>query len=151
MDILALGIFGIRKLGLNLKGMGSKVIALRLEKIGGEVLRTIAVEPRKSCTESRSRNAENSGLGDDISPARLRLVNGFVEEIVEKQVLEVGVLAIGGCDVFQEDRADDAPSAPHESDRWLVEFPFVFLSSLDRDISTVKNESGEFDIPLAST
>lgn len=57
-------------------------------------------------------------------------MDGLVEEVVEEQVLEVCVGAVGGRDVLQEDGADDAATAPHEGDGWLVELPLVFLGGL---------------------
>ncbi len=130
MDILALLVLGIRELRLDLEGMRTEVITLRLEQVGGQVLGTVTVEPRQSGGEGRGRYAEQRRLGDDIAPAGLRLVDGLVEEVVEEQVLEVCVGAVGGRDVLQEDGADDAATAPHEGDGWLVELPLVFLGGL---------------------
>jgi len=57
-------------------------------------------------------------------------VNSLVEEVVEKEVLEVGVGTVRLGDVFQEDRSDDAATAPHERNLGLVQLPVVLLSSL---------------------
>ena len=57
-------------------------------------------------------------------------MDSLVEEIIEKQVLEVGVGTVSLSDVLQEDRADDASSAPHERDLWLVQLPVVLLGGL---------------------
>ena len=45
VDILALLVLLIRKLGLDLEGMRTEVITLRLEQVGGQVLGTVTVEP----------------------------------------------------------------------------------------------------------
>ena len=122
-------------LGLNLEGVGSKVVTLGLKKVGREVFSAITIKPRQSSTEARSRDTENSSFRNNISPSGLRLVNGFIEEVVEEQILEVRVFAVGSSDVFQEDGTNDTASAPHESDGWLIKLPFVFLGSLEIQIS----------------
>lgn len=130
MDVLALGVLGRRRLGLDFEGMGTEVITLRLQEVGGEVLCPVTVEPREGSREGRDRDTEEGGLRNDVSPAGLGLVDGLVEEVVEEQVLEVGVVAVSRSDVLQEDRADNAAATPHEGDRRLVKFPAVLLSSL---------------------
>ena len=67
---------------------------------------------------------------NDVAPAWLRLVDGLIEEVIEEQVLEVWVGAVGLGDVFQEDRADDATTTPHERDLGLLELPIVLLRRL---------------------
>lgn len=71
-----------------------------------------------------------NSFADSISPAGLCLMDGFVKEVVEEQILEIRVLGVGSGDVFQEDRTNDASPAPHKSDGRLVEFPFVFFCGL---------------------
>ena len=70
---------------------------------------------------------------NSLSPARLSLVDGLVEEVVEEQVLEVGVAAVGLGDVLKEDGADDAATTPHEGNFWLVQLPLVLLGGLCRN------------------
>ena len=57
-------------------------------------------------------------------------MDSLVEEVVEEQVLEVGVGTVGLGDVLQEDGADNAASTPHEGDLGLLELPAVLLGSL---------------------
>lgn len=57
-------------------------------------------------------------------------MDSLVEEVIKEQVLEVGVVAVGGSDVLQEDGSDDATSSPHQGNRGLVELPAVLLGSL---------------------
>jgi len=45
VDILALLVLLIRKLGLDFEGMRTEVITLRLEQVGGQVLGAVTVEP----------------------------------------------------------------------------------------------------------
>jgi len=122
--------------------MGTKVIALSLEQVRRQILGTVTIEPAESGREGRGGDSEESGLGDDVAPAGLGGVDGFVEEVGEEEVLEVVVLAVGGGDVFEEDGADDAAAAPHEGDGGLVELPFVFLGSLFFCVSDVSVRGG---------
>lgn len=130
MDVLALGVLLGGVLGLDKEGVGTEVVALSLEEVRGEVLGAVTIEPRESSGESGSGNTKESGLGDNITPAGLSLVDGLVEEVVEQEVLEVGVVAVSSGDVLQEDGADNATTAPHEGNGRLVELPVVLLSSL---------------------
>jgi hypothetical protein len=135
VDILTLWVLLARKLWLDLESVSTEVITLGLEKVGWKVLGAVTIEPVQRGCESWSWDAEKSGLGNDVSPSWLSLVDSLVEEVVEEQVLEVGVGPVSGGDVLQEDRADNASSTPHESDGWLVELPLVFLGGLLRKVS----------------
>lgn len=53
----------------------------------------------------------------------LTLVDLVGEELIEKQVLEVGILVKGLLDVAQELAANDAAAAPHQRDAAVVELP----------------------------
>jgi len=108
--------------------VGTEVITLGLQQVGRQVLGAVTVVEAERGAESRSRNTPQRTLGNDVSPARLRLVDGLVEEVIEEQVLEVGVATVRLGDVLEEDRADDAATAPHERDLWLVELPLVLLA-----------------------
>lgn len=130
VNVLALGVLVARVLGLDAESVGAKVVALGLEQVGGQVLGADAVVEGERGGEGGGGDTPGGGLGDDVAPAGLRGVDGLVEEVVEEQVLEVRVGAVGLGDVLEEDRADDAPSAPHERDFGLLEFPAVFLGSL---------------------
>ena len=110
--------------------MSTKIITLCLEKIGREILGAVTVVPAEGGTESGKWDTPHCTFADDIPPARLRLVDGLVEEVVEEQIFEIWVVTIGLCDILQEDRSDDATTTPHESNRWLVKLPAVLLCSL---------------------
>lgn len=130
MVVLSFLVLGVREFGLDQEGVGTKVITLSLEEVGRQVLRAVTIEPGQSSGEGRGRKTHEGGFGNDISPAGLGLVDSFVEKVVEEQVLEVVVGVEGSGDVLQENRADNASSAPHEGDGWLVELPLVLTSSL---------------------
>ena len=128
--VLALGILLAGVLGLDLEGVRAKVIALRLQQIRREFLRAVPVVEAEGGAKGRRGNAPSRPLADNVSPPRLRLVDGFVEEVVEQQVLEVRVLAVRRRNVLQEHRPDNAATAPHQGNRRFVQFPAVFSSSL---------------------
>ncbi len=132
MDILARWVRGRGMFGLDTERVCTKVITLGLEEVGGQVLGTVTIEPRECSREGGCRDTEEGRLGNNISPARLRLVDGLVEEVIEQKVLKIVVLTIGRGDILQKDRPDDASSAPHQGNRGLVELPLEFLGSLYR-------------------
>ena len=130
MNVLALGVLLARKLGLNAESMRAEVISLRLQQIGRQILRPDTIVERQGRAESGRRDPPEGALGDDVAPAGLRVVDSLVEEVVEEQVLEVRVGAVGLGDVLEEDGADDAAAAPHERDLGLLELPAVLLGGL---------------------
>lgn len=67
-------------------------------------------------------------------------MDGLVEEVVEQQVLQVWVGAVGVGDVLEEDGADDAAASPHQSNGRLVELPLVYFSSLQMVSSVTLEE-----------
>lgn len=132
MDVLALGEGRAGKLGLDTEGVSTEVVTLSLQQVGGQVLGAVAVVEAQRGGEGRDGDTPESSLADNVSPAVLGIVDGLGEELVEQQVLELGVLAVSVGDVLQEDRADNATATPHESDGGLVQLPAVLLGSLFR-------------------
>lgn len=130
MNVLAFGVLVAGVLGLDAEGVGTEVVTLSLEEVGGEVLGAVTVEPRQSGGEGGSRDTKEGSLGNDVSPAWLSLVDGLVEEIVEEKVLELRLLTVGVGDVLEEDGSDDAATSPHEGDGRLVELPVELASGL---------------------
>jgi hypothetical protein len=65
VDILALGVGLAGEFGLNAESVGTEVITLGLEKVGGKILGSVSVVERKSRAEGGSRNAPESALGDN--------------------------------------------------------------------------------------
>jgi len=103
MDVLSFLVLGAGELWLDLECVSTKVISLGLEQVGWEILGTVTIEPAQGSGESGCWDTEKSSLGDNISPTRLSLVDGLVEEVAEEQVLEVVVCTVGGGDILQED------------------------------------------------
>lgn len=89
-------------LGLDSERVGTKVISLRLQKICWEVFGTVSIIPAESSAESGRRYTPQRALANNVSPAVLSLVDGFVEEVVEQQVLEVWVFTVCRSNVLQE-------------------------------------------------
>jgi len=138
VDVLALGVLLAGVLGLDAEGVGTEVVTLGLEHVGGEVLGAVTVVEGQSGAEGRGGDTPEGTLGDNVAPAVLGGVDGVVEEVVEEKVLEVGVAAVGLGDVLEEDRADDAATTPHEGDLGLLELPAVLLGSLRGNVSRLQ-------------
>ncbi|KAI6770536.1 hypothetical protein HG530_005165 [Fusarium avenaceum] len=130
VNVLAFGVLVAGVLGLDAEGVGTEVVTLSLEEVGGEVLGAVTVEPRQSGGEGGSRDTKEGSLGNDVSPAGLSLVDGLVEEVVEEKVLELRLLTVGVGNVLEEDGSDDAATSPHEGDGRLVELPVELASGL---------------------
>lgn len=135
VDVLALGVLLAGVLGLDAEGVGTEVVTLGLEHVGGEVLGAVTVVEGQGGAEGRGGDTPEGTLGDNVAPAVLGGVDGVVEEVVEEKVLKVGVAAVGLGDVLEEDRADDAATTPHEGDLGLLELPAVLLGSLREIVS----------------
>lgn len=131
MNVLTLLELLIGKLWLDVEGVGTKVITLSLEKVGGEVLGAVTVEPVQGSGESWGWDTESSSLSNNVSPSWLSLVDSLVEEIVKQKILKIWVGSVGVGDILQENGSDNASSTPHESNGWLVELPLVLGGSLD--------------------
>lgn len=54
-------------------------------------------------------------------------MDGFVEEVVKEEVFKVGVVVIGGGDVFEEDGVDNIVIMLYEGNGGFVEFLVVFF------------------------
>ena len=92
----------LARLAEKLIRMRAEVVPLRLEKVRRESLRTESVVESQSRAEAGRRHAEPDGRSYDLTPRRLGAVDGVTEEVVEKEVGEVGLLVEGLLDVAQE-------------------------------------------------
>jgi len=129
VNVLAVGVLVASVLGLDAEGVSTEVVTLSLEKVGGEVLGAVTVEPGQSGGEGWGGDTKESSLGNNVSPAGLSLVDGLVEEVIKQKVLEVGLGAVGVGDVLEEDGSDNATTSPHEGNGGLVELPVELTSS----------------------
>jgi len=114
-------------LGFDLERVGTEVVTLGLEKVGGQIFGAVSVEEGQSGAEGWHRDPGLDGKGNHVSPPGLSGVNSLVEEVVEKEVFKIWLLAVGRGDVLQEDGSDDATTTPHEGNGRLVELPAVLL------------------------
>ena len=126
MNILALRILLVGMLGLDAEGMGAEIVTLGLQKVGRKVLATITIVEAKRRAEGGKGNAPECSLADDMSPARLSLVDCLVEKVIEQQAVEIRILTICVGDVLEENGADNTAATPHQSNRRLVELPAIF-------------------------
>jgi hypothetical protein len=123
VDVLArfeLGIFFTRK---NTERVSTEIVTLSLQKVRRHDLAPVAIKEGKSCAKCRGWDTPENSLSNDTSPARLGLVNGFVEEIVKEKGFQLRVFLVGRGDISQEDALDDASTAPHLCDSSIVQVP----------------------------
>jgi hypothetical protein len=148
VDGLALLETGVLLSGEDLESVSAKVVSLGLEQVGGDGLRSVAVEEGEGGGVGGDGDTGDGGLGNDSPPSRLGLGNGVLEarwhgearlgtqsasrvdggrergssalQVVEEQVLEVLVLLESLGDVTKEDGLDDASSTPHGSDTGVL-------------------------------
>lgn len=113
-----------------LVGVGAEVVSLGLEQVSGELGRSVTVVESQSRGKGGSGNTPGDSLGHGSSPRGVGLGDGVLEEVVEQQVLEVGVLSVSLGDVSKEDGSDDATTSPHEGNTGVVELPAVGLGGL---------------------
>lgn len=130
VDVLVLREVLVGVLGLDAEGVGTEVVTLGLQQVGGKVLGTVAVVEAEGSAEGRERNTQDSSLANDVSPALLGVVDSVGEEAVEQKVVEVRVVTVGVGDVLEEDGTDNATTTPHEGDGGVVQLPAVLLGSL---------------------
>ena len=83
MDVVTLGVLLVCVFMLDPESVSAEVITLGLQQIGWQVLGSVAIVEAQRSGESRSRDTPQSTFADDISPARLRFVDGLVEEVIE--------------------------------------------------------------------
>jgi hypothetical protein len=103
VNIFTFWVLFVRILRLDEESVSTKIITLCLEKIGREILGAVTVVPAERGTESGKWDTPHCTFADNIPPARLRLVDGLIEEIVEEQIFEIWVVTIGLRDILQED------------------------------------------------
>ena len=77
MDVFTGLKLGVLLSGEDTEGMGTEVVSLSLEDVGGNDLAPVTVQEGKSCRECRSWNTPENGLSDDTPPTGLSLVNGY--------------------------------------------------------------------------
>ena len=115
---------------------------MSLEEVSGDNLAPVTIEEGKSSGESGGGDTPENSLSNDSPPAGLSLVNSLVEEVVEEQGLELAVLLVGGGDVLQEDRLDDAATTPHARNASVVEVP-AELSNIVSNITTIIHDKDD--------
>ena len=110
-----------------LVGMGTKVIPLRLQEVGGKPLGAVAVVIFQSGGHARSRHAIHDRLGYDLPPALLRIGEFLLEIRVKKDVGQVRSLVESLSDLSEEHTPDDAAPSPKQSYATIVQIPALFL------------------------
>ena len=92
-----------------LNGVRTKVVALRLQEVGGQALAAEAVVEGERGREGRRGQANEHSLRDDLPPAGVALPHGLHEVGGEQKVAQRGLGVKGLLDLSEEDGADNAP------------------------------------------
>lgn len=101
-----------------------------MQEVGRQVLGPVPIVEAEGSRETWSWDTKLNALDDSSPPTSLGPVDSSLEEVIEQQVLEVGLSTVGLGYICKEDRTDNAPTAPHESDGGVVQLPFIFFGSL---------------------
>lgn len=133
VDVAVLEKAGVLLTGHHTEGVGTEVITLSLEEVGGNHFTPVTIEEGKGSRESGGGNTPEASLSDDTPPSGLCFVNSLVEEVVEEQRLEVLVLLVSGSDVTKEHTLDDTSTSPHTSNASVVQGPVQLLGSLPHE------------------
>ena len=102
MDVLVGWVLFVREFGLDFESVRPEVVALGLKKVCWQIFGAVAVVEAQGSAEGWSWYSPECRLAHNISPAILSVVDCLVEKIVEKQILKVGIVAVGFRDIFQE-------------------------------------------------
>src|SRR5690606_23893716 len=108
-----------------LEGVSPEVVALGLDETGGETLRAHPVVIGEGRRVGGRRYPGADRAGDDSPPRLLCRAERIGEEGGEHEVLETGVVPVGGGDVLEEGRPDDASCTPEGRHRTRVDVPAV--------------------------
>jgi hypothetical protein len=141
VNVLALRQGSALVLRLHAESVSAKVVSLCLQKVGRQVLRPVTIVERQSGGEGRRGDTKLDTLNNRAPPATLSLVDGVLEEVVEKQVLEFGIYMVGFGNVRKEDGPDNATTTPHKGNGGVVELPRVLPGSLQINLH-VRNHAG---------
>ena len=71
-------------LGLDPERMSTEIVSLRLQKICREIFRAVSIIPAESSAKGGRRYTPQRALADNVSPAILSLVDGFIEEVIKQ-------------------------------------------------------------------
>src|SRR5581483_2526760 len=121
-----------------LVGVSTEEVALGLQEIRWKTASPVAVEEGECCGEGRHGNAELHALDDGTPPGALVLVDGRGEEVIEEEILELGIFVVGFLDLAEELAADNAAAAPHERDATHVEVPALLFAGFAQKHVTLR-------------
>ena len=103
MSVCTFWVLLVGVLRLDDEGVGTEVVSLSLQKVGREILGAVAIEEGQCSAECRSWDTSLDSESNHVTPAILSVMDCLVEEVVEEQVLQVGVLTVSRGDVLEED------------------------------------------------
>ncbi len=118
-------------------GVSTEEVALGLQEIRGKHGATVAVVVTEGGAEGGDGNAGEGGQGNDFAPIFLESVEEICEEWGEHQVFQLGIGAVGVCDVVEETGTNDAATTPDGGDFSEVEVPAFFRTHGGDEVETL--------------
>lgn len=103
VDVLVEGQVRALLSGDDSESVGTEVVSLGLDQGSGQLLSSVTVKEGQGGGEGRDRDTPQGGLSHDSPPSGLGGLDGVLEEVIEQEGLELGVLLEGLGDVGQED------------------------------------------------
>jgi hypothetical protein len=100
------------------ESVGTKVVSLGLDQGSGQLLGSVTVEEGQGGGVGWDGDTPQGGLGDDSPPSGLGGLDGVLEEVVEQQGFELGVLLECLGDVGQEDAMGETDERPQFGFSW---------------------------------
>src|SRR5579859_1121968 len=105
--------------------MRAKIIALRLQQVGGEAFLAVTVNVAQRIAERWDWSAEVGGGAHDLAQTVASFVDELAEKRIEHQILQIIFGLEGGSNGVKQFGADDAAALPNSRD--LVKFQTVFI------------------------
>src|SRR5256714_13375881 len=119
-DRLVVGLdpFSVENAGLvdAFVGVGAEEIALRLQQIGRQTRRSVAIEITERRGKGGNRNTELDGMGNGDSPVVLGILEDVGEIGIEHEIVQRAIAFVSVDDAVQKFRADYATAAPNGGD-----------------------------------
>ena len=84
----------------------------------------------RTCWEARGWNSQLDGIGNNLSPGCLTIINGLFEEVIQKEIVQFWIFVIGLLNVSKEDWSNDTSTSPHESNATVVQLPIEYFGGL---------------------
>ena len=105
--------------------VGTEIVALRLQKIGGQPLTSQPVKIGQGGGQTGYGDSVRCCSGDDAPEIALCTVYRFGKIVIKKKMLERRLILIGRCNPVKKCRTDDTSASPDLGYKRRVEMPII--------------------------